>query len=42
VRQGLTLGLSAAASLIGGALDSSADRKRFEDTTFDNRTTTTP
>jgi hypothetical protein len=38
----LTLGLSAAASLIGGALGSSADKKRFEDASYDNRTTSTP
>lgn len=38
----LTLGLSAAASLIGGALGSSADKKRFEDSTVDNHTTSAP
>jgi hypothetical protein len=38
----LTLGLSAAASLIGGALGSSADKKRFDDASYNNRTTSTP
>ena len=37
----LTLGLSAAASLIGGAVGASADRRRLEDASIDNRTTTT-
>jgi hypothetical protein len=38
----LTLGLSAAAALIGGAMGSSADKKRFEEATYDNRSSTTP